>query len=490
MQQQVYHSREIQAWEQRWFAQNNSALGLMKQVAWQSHLQIIEYFSQYAQPIQRIAVWCGTGNNAGDGYFIAAYLAEQGYQVDVYAAEKGDSAALQHAFDYAQAQIKQIYPHFDVPNHYDVHIDALFGIGLNRELNQDWQRIIQRFNQSSGLKISVDIPSGLHANTGQPLPCAVKADLTLTALGLKIGLLTGQGKEFSGQVKLLSLIPEDAALNALAQVSPTKIRLPARQAFGHKGSYGHVLVIGGHADMGGAVIMAAEAAFAVGAGKVSVICHPRHHAAILARSPNIMVRDICGFSDALMLETLEAVDAVCFGMGLGRDDWSKQIFDQWACAILQHAHLEVVFDADALWFLAEQSIQLPETVYLTPHAGEAARLLGCASHQIEQDRVAAIQALAAKYSGQWVLKGSGSLILEDQQLWVCAAGNAGMGTGGMGDTLAGMIAGLKAQLHEQVALHQIVTLHAQAGDVLAKQGMRGIQASHMPQAVYQVVNAK
>ncbi|MHA3054735.1 NAD(P)H-hydrate dehydratase [Acinetobacter sp. ANC 4633] len=489
MQQQVYHSREIQAWEQRWFAQNNSALGLMKQVAWQSHVYLLGYFVQQSKMIKRIAVWCGTGNNAGDGYFIAAYLAEQGYEVDIYAAERGDSPALQQAFLYAQDKVENLYTHFNVADHYDAHIDALFGIGLNRELHQDWQQIIQQFNGCTGLKVSVDIPSGLHANTGQPLPCAIKADLTLTALGYKIGLLTGQGKEFSGQVELLSLIPPDSQLNALAQLSPTTIDLPPRQAFGHKGSYGHALVIGGHADMGGAVIMAAEAAFAVGAGKVSVICHRRHHAAILARAPNVMVRDIEAFTAEQIDETLHAVDAVCLGMGLGRDAWSRQVFQAWFKLLRQHTHLEVVLDADALWFLAEQPMQLSEQMYLTPHSGEAARLLGCSSAEVEQDRVAAIQALAAKFSGQWLLKGSGSLVLEKQQLWVCTAGNAGMGTGGMGDTLAGMIAGLKVQLHEQVALHQVVTLHAQAGDLLAKQGMRGIQASHMPQAVYQVVNA-
>lgn len=488
MQQQVYHSREIQAWEQRWFAQNNSALGLMKQVAWRSHLHLLGYFAQQSKMIKRIAVWCGTGNNAGDGYFIAAYLAEQGYQVDIYAAERGDSPALQQAFLYVQDKVANLYTHFNVVDYYDAHIDALFGIGLNRELNQDWQQVIQRFNHHAGLKVSVDIPSGLHANTGQPLPCAIKADLTLTALGYKIGLFTGQGKEFSGQIQLISLIPKDAELKAFARLSPTTISLPSRQAFGHKGSYGHVLVIGGHADMGGAVIMAAEAAFAVGAGKVSVVCHERHHAAILARSPNVMVRNIETFTPELIGETLQAVDAVCFGMGLGRDDWSKQVFDRWLSTLLQHSQLEIVLDADALWFLAKQAVQFSENVYLTPHSGEAARLLGCTSHEIEQDRVAAIHALVAKFSGQWVLKGSGSLILENQQLWVCTAGNAGMGTGGMGDTLAGMIAGLKAQLHQEIALHQVVTLHAQAGDLLAEQGMRGIQASHMPQAVYQVVN--
>ncbi|USA45177.1 NAD(P)H-hydrate dehydratase [Acinetobacter sp. C26M] len=494
MQAVVYHSQSIQAWEQRWFAQQNSSLGLMQQAAWTITQQLHQQFQQ--NKIQKIAVWCGQGNNAGDGYYVAAFLKQQGFSITVFATELGQSPDLQQAFDYAQSHQVDIQTidyllsekavHQEIPT-FDCHIDALFGIGLNRALDSKWQEIIQLYNLQTGLKVAIDIPSGLQANTGQTLPCAVQADLTFTILGYKAGLFTGQGKEYVGKLHLVSLIPTDAELKPLAYLSPEKIVLPKRQAFGHKGSYGHVLVVGGHADMGGAVIMSAEAAFYAGAGKVSVICHGKHHQAILARAPNIMVRDINSLDQEAIQQLLAQVDTVCIGMGLGRDEWSEQIYLQWFSLLNQIPHLDVVLDADALWFLAKYPQQLNQHLYATPHPGEAATLLGCTAADIEQDRIAAIQQLQQKYAGQWVLKGAGSLILETQ-LFICAQGNAGMGTGGMGDVLAGMIASLKAQFHQQIALHEIVSLHAQAGDLLAEKGTRGLQAYEMGKMIYTVVN--
>jgi hydroxyethylthiazole kinase-like uncharacterized protein yjeF len=174
-------------------------------------------------------------------------------------------------------------------------------------------------------------------------------------------------------------------------------------------------------------------------------------------------------------------------MGLGRDPWAEQIYQQWFDLLNQNSHLEVVLDADGLWFLAKHPKKLNPHLYATPHSGEAATLLGCKPADIEQDRIVAIQQLQQKYAGQWLLKGAGSLILEDE-LFICTQGNAGMGTGGMGDVLAGMIASLKAQFHEQVALHEIVSLHAQAGNLLAEHGMRGLQAHDMGKVIYTVVN--
>lgn len=494
MQRSVYHSQSIQAWEQRWFAQQNSSLGLMQQAAWTISQQLIEPFNK--NKIQKIAIWCGQGNNAGDGYYIAAFLKQHGFHITVYAAELGQSLDLKQAVQYAllnRVDIQSIdyllsenANHQEIPT-FDCHIDALFGIGLNRMLDQKWQSIIQLFNSQIGLKIAIDIPSGLHANTGQALPSAIQADQTFTILGYKAGLFTGQGKEYVGKLHLVSLIPIDAELKPLAYLSSEKIVLPKRQAFGHKGSYGHVLVVGGHADMGGAVIMSAEAAFHAGAGKVSVVCHAKHHQAILARSPNIMVRDINALDEKTIQHLLTQIDAVCFGMGLGRDEWAEQVYLEWFNLLNQSSHLEVVLDADGLWFLAKHPQKLNTHVYATPHSGEAATLLGCKPADVEQDRIAVIQQLQQKYAGQWVLKGAGSLILEDE-LFICTQGNAGMGTGGMGDVLAGMIASLKAQFHEQVALHEIVSLHAQAGDLLAENGMRGLQAHEMGKMIYKVVN--
>ena len=485
MQAVVYHSDDIRAWEQRWFAAQNSSLGLMQQAAWSIAQQLIELFKD--QTINNIAVWCGQGNNAGDGYFIASYLKQAGFQVEIFAAQLGESNDLHCAAQFAKEMKVQIHSNFDVERTFDCHIDALFGIGLNRELNSDWQQKIQKFNKQVGLKISIDIPSGLQANTGQVLPFAVRADHTFTVLGLKAGLFTGLGKEYVGKIHLVNLIPIDEDLKPLAYLSPTTIKLPQRMAFGHKGSYGHVLVIGGHEQMGGAVIMAAEAAFHAGAGKVTVVCHRKHHQAILSRAPNIMLRDINGLNENSIKDILSQVDAVCFGMGLGRDEWAKQIYQQWFNLLNQSTHLETVLDADALWFLAKEPEKLGAHVYATPHPGEAATLLDSSTAQIENDRIAAIYALQQKYAGQWVLKGAGSLILENN-LYICTQGNAGMGTGGMGDVLAGMIASLKAQFHQNIALNEIVTLHAQAGDLLAKNGMRGLQAFEMNQAITQVVN--
>lgn len=486
MYQPVYHSRDIQAWEQRWFAQQNSSYGLMQQVAWTLHLQLRDIFAQQLQPIKNIAVCCGQGNNAGDGYLTAKYLKQAGFLVDIYAAPLGTSADLNTACHEAQAEQVNIISGFDFQRDYDCYIDALFGIGLNRALDETWQSIILSINQQSALKIAIDIPSGLNANTGQALPCAIKADYSFTALGLKAGLFTGQAQEYTGQVKLLNLIPQDAQLNPLAQLSPTTIRLPTRKAFGHKGSYGHVLIVGGHAQMGGAVMMAAEAASHSGAGKVTVVCHAKHHMAILSRAPNLMLRDIDTLTAADIQRLIEQVDAVGFGMGLGRDTWAEQHYLQWFM-LLNQSDLHVVYDADALWFLAKHPAILKHNSYATPHSGEAATLLQSSVTALEADRIAAIYQLQQRYVGQWVLKGSGSLILQER-LWICTAGNPGMGTGGMGDVLAGMIASLKAQFHDQIQLHQIVTLHALAGDELAKQGMRGLQAQSMSQAIYKVVN--
>ncbi|ENU17158.1 bifunctional ADP-dependent NAD(P)H-hydrate dehydratase/NAD(P)H-hydrate epimerase [Acinetobacter lwoffii] len=484
MQQQVYHSRDLQAWEQRWFQQQNSSYGLMQQVAWGISQRLITLFSE--QKIKKIAVCCGPGNNAGDGYLVAKYLKQAGFQVDIYAAELGPSPDLVKAIQDAKQADLQPYSHFDFQTEYEAYIDALFGIGLNRQLDSDWQNVIQTVNQQTGLKISIDIPSGLDANTGQPLPVAIKADYTFTGLGLKAGLFTGQGKEYAGKIELISAIPTDAELQPIAQLASHQIQLPKREAFGHKGSYGHVLVIGGHADMGGAVIMAAEAAFAAGAGKVTIVCDAKHHTAILSRAPNVMLRDINLLTQEQRQALIQQVDAVCFGMGLGRDSWSEQQYTAWF-ELTQQSDLEVVLDADALWFLAKQPQVLNSQTYATPHPGEAATLLACSTAEVEMDRIAAIHALQQKYQGQWVLKGSGSLILEER-LYICNAGNAGMGTGGMGDVLAGMIASLKAQFAQKIYLHEIVTLHALAGDELAKNGERGLQAQNMKHAIYQVVN--
>lgn len=490
----VYHSQAVQAWEKRWFSANNSSYGLMQQAALAMTLRIEQVLLERSFSTRTILVWCGQGNNAGDGYLIARYLKQEGFQVRIYAAQQPQSPDAIRARDEAiaiQVEVLQQLHTFA-----DIHIDALFGVGLNRPLDDFSQNLIQQFNAQPGFKIAIDLPSGLHPNTGMPLPVAVRADLTLCVMALKLGLLIGQAQNYVGEVMELALIPIDDELKPGAYINYAVPVLPSRQATQHKGSFGHVLVIGGHPNMGGAVMMAGEAAMASGAGKVTVMCDARHHTAIIARSPNIMLKDIAQTDVAELVEFLAQIDVVCFGMGLGRDGWAESIFHWVLPALKQQSHVHtVILDADALWFLAQQQheTKLQQHWIATPHSGEAARLLNCIVQEIEQDRIAAIWQLQQQYGGQWVLKGAGSLTLEkdlkDQQhLEICAFGNAGMGTAGMGDILSGMMAGLKAQFKTDISIAEIVALHALAGDELAKSGMRGIQAQHMSEAIYRVVN--
>lgn len=443
----AYTTDQIKQWKQQWIELNGQSDGLIKQLAWNFSLKLSrDIFIRFN--IKTIAIWCEKSSELVD--WLALYLKQQDYHVDIYQ-------------DGAQC-IK----------HYDGYIDA-----INHS-----EDLINLFNQQSGLKISLDVPTGLNPNTGYVATDAIRADFTLTELGYKTGLLTGQAKNYVGCIYVAELLPKDSKIVAKAQLCSKNIYLSTRKPTGHKGTYGHALIIGGSIGMGGAVIMAAEAAYAVGAGKVTVVCHKQHHIAILSRAPNVMVKDIEALSDQDKKELLESVQSISFGMGLGRDLWAQNQFQQWHRILAHHINLPIVYDADALWFL-NQRVSL--NVVLTPHSGEAAHLLDCSVNDVEKDRFKAIEKLQHQYGGQWVLKGAGSLILEHNQYWICTQGNAGMATGGMGDILSGMIAGFKAQ--NKIGLHDIVTLHAQAGDYLAKSGQHGLVAHHMPQAIYHVINA-
>ena len=502
----IYRAQDIQAWEQRWFAAGNSSYGLMQQAAWQMALHIHQLLQQQQIVAGRhlagqwqallkpvIGVWCGAGNNGGDGYLLAAYLQQMGWQTWLFQAAAPNNPLAQQACDYARQQAVPLYGELQHLPASQVDIDALFGIGLNRSIDGQYAEIIRQFNLRVSYKVALDIPSGLAANTGAVLGVAVQADLTLTVLGYKAGLFTGQGAAYAGRVQCLTLIPVDEQLKPLAWLDQAAPVLPKRMATGHKGTHGHVLVVGGDADMGGAAIMAAEAALAVGAGKVTLLTHPRHHAAALTRSPNIMTLalpdDIAGMTLEFARRACAGKDIVVLGMGLGRHDWGRAVWQAFLPLLLdQQALSRVVVDADGLYFLAETDLPARQPHwYITPHSGEAARLLQCSVAEVEQERIPSVQALAQRYAAHALLKGAGSLTVDDGQLSICALGNAGMGTAGMGDILAGMLGGLLAQFRD-ILLHQVVALHAHAGDVLAQDGQRGVQATDMLHVLKRVVN--
>lgn len=261
--------------------------------------------------------------------------------------------------------------------------------------------------------------------------------------------------------------------------------LSPRPRASHKGDFGHVLVVGGCPGFGGAVRMAAEAALRVGSGLVSVATHPRHADMLALARPEMMSHAITCAEDLILL--LEKATLVVLGPGLGRLAWSRMVWD----AVIG-IKLPCVVDADGLNWLADFPQARPDWV-LTPHPGEAARLLGISTLEVQQDRVAAVKLLQSRFGGWVVLKGAGTLIAgPNELLFLCEAGNPGMASGGMGDVLTGVIGGLMAQ---HIALDQAVPmgvlLHALAGDAAAAvSGERGLLAMDLVNYLQPLVNIR
>lgn len=481
-QQAIYTQSAIYELEQSWFAGGNSPFGLMMQAGWGLAIKIDKLLKAQASTA-KILIWCGVGNNGGDGYLVGCYLANFGYDVAIFAPNppKSDNAKLAHAEAVrANLDIHAVWQ--ETWTGANVHIDAIFGVGLAGELGQDDRVVIDKFNAQQGLKIAIDIPSGLLADIAMPSPVAVQAHHTMTVIGLKLGLVMGQGRYLAGKVSLLPLIPPNHAVAPIAYLSAVPT-LPKRPHHAHKGDFGFVTVIGGHKTMGGAVILSALSAMAVGAGRVSVACHPCHHGAILANNPAVMTADSQMAEDGWQ-RFLADKDVICLGMGLGRDEEARQIFVK-VLEVSRQLGKPVILDADGLYWLAQTTQKLSNDWIATPHSAEAARLLGVSCDEVNKDKLSAIIALQNRYGGNWVLKGAGTLTIEQEQIHVCPFGNAGMATAGMGDVLSGVIAGLIGQ---GVSLAECVAIHAKAGDRLAKRGERGLSAYEMMDELRAVVN--
>lgn len=576
----LYNSQQVYAMEQDWFAQGYDSFALMQQAAWQMTQRIIELEStknsgldselvsndhyhhrikaQSLRTSKRVILWVGQGNNGGDGWLIALYLQQAGWQVKVItvgiedieevnnnnkaednseiavSAQSDDATKARHmalAADCPYVRFEDNEFSADSLLNADIYIDAIFGIGLDRAPEGAYKQAITTFNQlakqADALVAAVDIPSGLVAATGQVFEgLAIKADVSLCLVARKLGLHTKDGMDYAGTVIDLPLIPIKPTLPSATLLS-TAYALAPRQQNSYKGSYGHVLVIGGNRidgsqGMGGAAILSASSAMATGAGKITVACHDAFHGALLTSLPDAMTVDLHDVDGVKSL--IKEASVIAIGMGLGRDEKAKDLFINYIQAIIS-AEKAVVIDADGLYHLATlqkenhplikelKAHSKKQKVYLTPHSGEAARLLDTDITKIEADRISSIKQCADSYGGDWVLKGAGSLILEqglgqqglESAIYICAVGNPGMATAGMGDVLSGVCAGLIAQqdlLDKQRSLAQAALIHGLAGDVLLDQlggptsnisrsalmvGQRGMQAQDMPAAVRHVM---
>ena len=430
-----------------------------------------------------LTVFCGRGNNAGDGYVIAGLarsrgLAVQLLQVTDAADLSGDAG---RARDWALGEGVVIEPfgsETDITG--QVVVDALLGTGIRGSVRPEFASAVERINAAGRPVLAVDLPSGLDADTGVVLGCAVRATATATFIGVKRGLMTAAGPDHAGELTFDDLrLPEavfsgpDAPAGVgLATLGADDLVLAPRSRDAHKGRFGHVLVVGGDHGMGGAVALAAESALRCGAGLVSAATRGIHIAAILTRTPEVMVRAVEARADLLPL--LQRASVVVVGPGLGQEPWGEQMFD----AVLECGR-PLLLDADALNLLAERP-QRREDWVLTPHPGEAARLLGCTTAEVGADRFAAAAALRERFGGAVVLKGVGSLIAGDGDLALAPYGNPGMASGGMGDVLSGVIGALLAQgLPPFRAARLGVCLHGAAGDAAAAGGSVGLAASDL-----------
>lgn len=450
------------------------------QAAWR---ELLEHWPD----AQRILVVCGPGNNGGDGYELACHAQASGRQVVVVQlpADGPRSALAVAAAERYRAAGGRMHAFDGALPPGDLVVDALFGIGLSRAPQGEAVALIEAVQASGAPVLALDAPSGVDAATGAVPGTAVAADRTLEFIAAKAGLATGAALDRVGARRVAGLDLDSADFSGVEPVAQTLGMvelarwLPPRRHDSHKGGHGRVLCVGGDLGHGGAILLAAEAALRSGAGLVDIVTRSAHVAAMLARRPEAMTHGIDGPDHVAerAASLLRAADVLAIGPGLGQGEWGRRLFE-----LALETPRRVVLDADALNLLARTPRSLPETTVLTPHPGEAARLLDASVAEVQADRLRAAGALVARCGCVVVLKGAGTVIAAPgERARVLAAGNPGMAVGGMGDVLCGVIAALYAQgLAPFDAACCGALLHSVAADrAAAESGERGLLPSDL-----------
>jgi ADP-dependent NAD(P)H-hydrate dehydratase / NAD(P)H-hydrate epimerase len=440
----------------------------------------------------RIVVVCGGGNNGGDGYVLARFAQAAGLTVTVAAASApeqlhGDARRAYEDFRISDGRVQPFAP--ALLSQGEVLVDALLGTGLRDGVRADTARVIRTINAAERPVFALDVPSGLDSDAGVALGETVRADVTITFVGLKTGLFVGDGPEYSGTVVFddLELAPPPTPQFAprLTRIVEAEIHqaLPRRARAANKGDFGRVLIVGSGSGMPGAARLAGEACLRVGAGLTTVAVAPENVAAIASGRPELICVALTG--EAALADALSRADVVAIGPGLGRSPWART-----ALKTVLGAGKPLVVDADALNLLAEGGSAAREDWILTPHPGEAGRLLGVSTEEIQRERLASLGRLIARYHGTVVLKGAGTLVgAPGRTPGLCERGNPGMASAGMGDVLTGAVAGILAQCRDPWAAARVgVLVHAMAGDAAARAGERGLLAGDVARELHHCVN--
>lgn len=443
----------------------------------------VSCINKYFPLVDNISVFCGSGNNGGDGFVVAKLLHKQGKQVDVYFL--GDETKLTIDSRNAYNECKKFLNIYKFSNKFnnepELIVDGIFGTGLNKDLDKNWIDLINLINNYNSIKVSLDIPSGLNANTGIPMPVAIKSDLTPTFVGKKIGLFTGLSNDYCGKVEFCDLdVPNKVYENVnpvavILNISKELKNLISFSSASFKNTFGHIVVIGGNKGMLGASILSSASALRAGAGLVTVLTHKEHASNVPVAMPELMSRGVESLDDAK--DILEKSTALIIGPGLGQDTWAKNLFNE-----ILKIKKPIVIDADALNLLASHKQELSSNFIITPHPGEAARLLGITTEEVQKDRIKAAKNLVSIFKCIVVLKGAGTIVIDyDSKLpKLCPYGNVGMATAGMGDLLAGVIAGLCSRVDTlENAASLAVCVHAVAGDKEIYAGKHGMVATDL-----------
>lgn len=476
------------------------ALVLMERAAMAVAEEIRAYAASRQTMEKKLLVVAGSGNNGADGMAVARILSMEGWQVTVY--QTGASGHCTREWE-RQNKFISYYPVKIVSNwpveEYTIIVDALFGIGLSRQVQGEYAEIITELNRRKGYKIAVDVPSGIHAGTGRIMGTAVKADLTVTFGWAKKGLLFYPGAACAGRVVVREIGINETCFGAAQEKpgmfyydEPVVELLPPRQADGHKGSFGKILLIAGFEQMPGAAVLAAKAAYHTGGGMVKVVC-PQENRAILQTA----VPEALWEAPENWKQGCEWADVIAIGPGLGKCTRTKELLT----GVLRESRLPLVLDADALNLIAgDMSLQIlvagqgkeGRDMVLTPHEGELSRLSGKSVDQIREDRERAAKILAQDLHCVLVLKGARTLICREQgEICVNLTGDNGMGTAGSGDVLTGIIAALLAQGADAFTAAGVgAYVHGLAGEKAAERySSYGLTAGKLAEAIGEVIRA-
>jgi hydroxyethylthiazole kinase-like uncharacterized protein yjeF len=516
----LYTADQVRALDQQLIAAGTPGISLMQRAA-EAALTVLR--QRWPQTTD-VLVLCGRGNNGGDGHVLSGLLLQTGARVHLL--QIGDIAkagadARQAAANAAQLgvgalpydaeQLTALLAQYSTSP--IVIVDAMLGTGFHGALAGDFADAVGQVNASGQPILALDIPSGLQADTGHVAGQAIRATITVTFIARKRGLYTASGPEYAGEIVFddcgADALPVDTLRPAIQAIDVQLLRhvLRPRPRSAHKGQAGSVLVIGGDTGFGGAAMLAAEAAARSGAGTVSLLTRPAHVTAMLARRPEVMVTGMDTWQSDIARQLVEKASVLIIGPGLGQSRWSRQMLQNsmmWAVTMAK----PLLLDADALNLAAQDDSFWRESAPLvqrnrwviTPHPGEAARLLATSVAQVQCDRFAAIGQLQALTGTQCLLKGAGSLLAfmpddgrrdaDGPRLELCTEGNPGMASGGMGDILTGVIAALMAQgLSAADALRCGVCAHGEAADqAVAAVGERGLLATDVLTYLPQVLN--